>query len=220
MNHTSKTPPPFGLRMLSRLIGRERNYGLCGDLEEFYCIQKEIRGGPAANLILWLQILRAVPLYFADRFYWSCIMLRNYLKIAFRTLKRRKTYTLINIAGLAAGLACCMTILLYVSSESSYDRYHRDVDRLYRVVEYRKVPAGEFCMAQVSPMVATVLRENYSQVEEAARIFPVSNILVEQGQRRAFEDRVSYTESSLFDILSIPFVSGGPTWSGSALLSL
>ena len=86
-------------------------------------------------------------------------MLRNYLKIAIRSLTKRKGYALINIGGLAVGLACCMVILLYVSNESSYDQYHKDVDRLYRVLEYRKVPAIEFCTARISAMVATVLKE-------------------------------------------------------------
>jgi putative ABC transport system permease protein len=137
-------------------------------------------------------------------------MLKNYLKIAIRTLKRRKTYAFINIAGLAAGLACCMVILLYVSNESSYDRYHQDADRLFRVLEYRKVPAGEFCSAGISAMVATVLDEHYSQVEETVRIFPVHNVLIQREQRRAFEDRVVYTESSLFQVLTIPFLVGDP----------
>jgi len=137
-------------------------------------------------------------------------MIKNYLKIAIRCLARRKTYTLINIGGLAAGLACCMVILLYVYNESSYDRYHKDVDRIYRVLEYRKVPAVEFCTARISAMVATVLEEYESEVEQIARVFPVGNTLVKRDTIAAFEDRVYYTESEIFDILSVPFLSGDP----------
>ena len=135
-------------------------------------------------------------------------MIRNYLKIAIRNLKRRKTYALINIGGLAAGLACCMVILLYVSHESSYDQYHRDSDRLYRVLEYRKVPALEFCTARISAMVATVLKEYTNEVEEIARVFPVSNALVKRDDLAAFEDRVFYSESQIFSVLTIPFLRG------------
>jgi len=207
---TRNKRPPLGLRLLGRLIDRDKNYGLFGDVEELFRIREEEKGRAAAQGLLWMQVLRTIPHYIYHRLYWSWIMLRSYLKIAVRNLKRRKTYAFINIAGLAAGLACCMIILLYVSNESSYDRYHWDVDRLYRVIEYRKVPAGEFCSAAVSAMVATVLEERYSQVEETARIFPVSNVLIERDQRRAFEDRVVYTESSLFRILTIPFLQGAP----------
>ena len=137
-------------------------------------------------------------------------MLRNYLKIAIRSLTKRKGYALINIGGLAVGLACCMVILLYVSNESSYDQYHKDVDRLYRVLEYRKVPAIEFCTARISAMVATVLKEYENEIEQIARVFPVQNALVKQDNMAAFEDRVVYSESELFSVLTIPFLRGNP----------
>jgi len=137
-------------------------------------------------------------------------MILNYLKIAIRNLTRRKAYAFINIGGLAAGLACCMVILLYVANESSYDQYHKDVDRLYRVLEYRKVPALEFCTARISAMVGTVLKEYENEVEEIARVFPISNALVKRENVTAFEDRVVYSESELFNVLTIPFLRGNP----------
>ena len=60
-------------------------------------------------------------------------MLQNYLKVAFRTLRKHKGYTFINIVGLAVGLACCLMIALFVRDELSYDRFHDDADRIYRV---------------------------------------------------------------------------------------
>ena len=137
-------------------------------------------------------------------------MIRNYIKIAIRNLMRGKAYTFINIGGLAAGLACCMVILLYVSNESSYDQYHQDGDRLYRVLEYRKVPALEFCTAKISAMVATILAEYENEVEQIARVFPVSNALVKRDNVSAFEDRVVYSLSELFNVLTIPFLRGNP----------
>jgi putative ABC transport system permease protein len=137
-------------------------------------------------------------------------MIRNYFKITIRNLKRRKAYSLINIGGLAAGLACCMVILMYVSNESSYDRYHKDADRLFRVLEYRKVPALGFCTARISAMVATVLKEYPDEVEQIGRVFPVRNALVKREGMAAFEDRVFYSESELFSVLTIPFLRGNP----------
>jgi len=137
-------------------------------------------------------------------------MFGNYLKIAIRNLKKRKAYALINIGGLAAGLACCIIILLYVANESSYDQYHQDADRIYRVLEYRKVPAAEFCTARISAMVATVLKEYQNEVDQIARVFPVRNALVKHNDMAAFEDRVVYTESELFQVLTIPFLRGDP----------
>lgn len=128
--------------------------------------------------------------------------------MAIRNLKRRKSYAFINIGGLAVGLACCMVILLYVSHESSYDQYHRDGYRLYRVLEYRKVPALEFCTARISAMVASILEEYENDVEEIARVFPVSNALVKRDDMAVFEDRVFYSESKIFSVLTIPFLQG------------
>lgn len=202
--------PLFGLWLLGKLINKEKNYGLFGDIEELYFFWKKEKGNTKAATLIWMQILRTIPHFIFFKIYWSWVMLKNYLKIAIRNLKNRKAYAAINIGGLAAGLACCMVILLYVSNESSYDMYHQDVDRLYRVLEYRKVPAGEFCSAGISAMVATVLEDNYSQVEKTARAYPVSSVLVQKDQRRAYEDRVFYTESSLFEVLTIPFLQGSP----------
>ena len=60
-------------------------------------------------------------------------MLKNYLKIAVRNIKRNKIYSFINIAGLAIGIACCLLILLYIQDELSYDRFHKNADRIYRI---------------------------------------------------------------------------------------
>src|SRR6266542_4402627 len=61
-------------------------------------------------------------------------MFKNYFKIAFRNLARNKIYALINIAGLSIGLACAMLIILYVKDEVSYDRFHANVNNIYRIV--------------------------------------------------------------------------------------
>lgn len=131
-----------------------------------------------------------------------------YFKTAVRHFKRRKFFSLVNIAGLSFGLACCVVILLYIDNEASYDQFHQDAGRIYRILEYRKVPAGEFCMAEISPMVTTVLRNDFPQVKIAARVFPVENTLVEVDHRRNFEDRVFYSESDIFKVLTIKFIKG------------
>ena len=60
-------------------------------------------------------------------------MIRNYFIIAVRSLMRNKTYSVINIAGLSVGLACCLLLSLYILDEAAYDRHHRDLDNLYQV---------------------------------------------------------------------------------------
>ena len=71
-------------------------------------------------------------------------MLKNYLKTAFRNLRRNKIYSFINIAGLSIGLACAMLILLYVKDEVSFDKFHKNVNNIYRIVSKSKHNGVEY----------------------------------------------------------------------------
>ncbi len=70
-------------------------------------------------------------------------MIKNYIKIALRNLLKQKGYSLINVAGLAIGMACCLLILLYVKDELSYDRYHKNIDRIYRVTLHGRLAGND-----------------------------------------------------------------------------
>lgn len=137
-------------------------------------------------------------------------MLINYLKIILRNIRKQKGFSFINIAGLAVGMACCMVIFLYVASELTYDRYHDDADRIYRVAMWWKVPAGEFQSAGINAGVAPELSANFSQVESSARYMPILDRIVGKGDTHFFEERVGYADQEIFSIFHIPFVYGNP----------
>ena len=137
-------------------------------------------------------------------------MLGNYLITAFRNVLRHKGTSLINVVGLASGMACCIVIFLYVASELSYDQYHQDADRVFRIAEHRVVKVGEFRSARICPSVAPALRRDYSQVEAAVRIDPVLDGLVKTAEVSQYEDNLVLADPELFQIFSIPFVSGNP----------
>ena len=82
--------------------------------------------------VYWGKLKRRRQLF--NEFSWRFSMLRNYLKVASRNLLRRKGYVVINVSGLAIGLASCLLIGMYVRYERSYDRYHVHFERIYRVV--------------------------------------------------------------------------------------
>ena len=84
-------------------------------------------------------------------------MIRNYLKTAFRHFSRQKGFTFINMFGLTVGLACCMVIFLYVTDEMSFDKYHENIDRIYRVAARSESSNLISFSAQVSAPVAQVL---------------------------------------------------------------
>ena len=91
-------------------------------------------------------------------------MFKNYLKIALRNIQRHKVYSLINISGLAVGMACCILIFLYVKSELSYDRYHKDADSIFRVAQIIQKESAEFTTARVATPLIPAIRENFPEV--------------------------------------------------------
>ncbi len=144
---------------------------------------------------------------------WTTSLAANYLKIGLRKIRRQPLFSIINIAGLAAGLACAAVIILYVTNELSYDSFHPDADRIYRVAVHRTAGVGEFLHATSSAPLASHLMDEYSSVEKAVRLVAPpensDNVLVVNGEKRFFENRVWLADPELFDIFRIPFVEGG-----------
>src|SRR5688572_1499752 len=95
-------------------------------------------------------------------------MLINYLKITFRNLARNKTFSIINIFGLAAGLATCLLIMLYIKDESEFDKHHKDGDRIFRIASVSS--NGESWAAAPAPLAFT-LKNDLPEVEEVSRLF-------------------------------------------------
>jgi putative ABC transport system permease protein len=135
-------------------------------------------------------------------------MIKNYIKIALRNFQRHKGYSFINIAGFAAGMAVCLMIFVYIRHELSYDDYHKDGDRVYRIAQDISSPTENRVFAAISPMVAPTLKTDYSQVEQAARILTDSSRLVRREDTFFYEDRFIFADPELFDILTIPFIQG------------
>ena len=92
-------------------------------------------------------------------------MLKNYLKTALRIIKKQRVYSLISIAGLALGMACCFIIFIYLIDEMNYDSFHNDSDSLFRLV--RKMPDIHGPSTR-NPM-ALALKENFPEIELAVR---------------------------------------------------
>jgi len=95
-------------------------------------------------------------------------MVKNYLKVALRNIRRQKGYSLINIAGLAIGMACCILILLWVRDELSYDRFHEKRDNIYRVLQH--IHYSEVVTWAITPgPLAPALKEEIPEIEDAVR---------------------------------------------------
>jgi len=127
-------------------------------------------------------------------------MIKNYFKIAFANLIQSRVYSLISISSLSIGLAVCILLLLYVSHELSYDRYHEKSDNIYRLCQ-------EVHPYQ-APGTAKYLADNLPEIKSFARILPRDNILVKVDNEMFKEDMVAWVDAELFDVFSFEFVMG------------
>jgi putative ABC transport system permease protein len=145
---------------------------------------------------------------------WLPPLFSNYFKIGLRKIKRQKLYSLINIAGLALGLACCAVIILYVTNELSYDTFHKEADRIYRVAVHRINIVGEFQFVATPAPLGPELIRSYPQVEQAVRVVPpyenASHVLVVRGEKRFFETRIWFADEDIFGLFHMPFIQGNP----------
>jgi putative ABC transport system permease protein len=111
-------------------------------------------------------------------------MLKNYFKIALRNIRRHKGYTLLNVAGLAIGMAACLLIAFFVRNERSYDTYHQHAVCLYRVAIDIQGKTSNRVFAKTSAPFAAALQKDFPQVENAARLLKQNNLLVTYGPEK------------------------------------
>ncbi|UCG63013.1 MAG: ABC transporter permease [Candidatus Zixiibacteriota bacterium] len=128
-------------------------------------------------------------------------MLLNYLRITLRNIRKYKGYTLVNLAGLAISLACCILIGLWILNEKSYDKHYADVDRVQAILTN-----GHFVSANA---LAPYLEENVPEIQYAARTTGSNEILVNSESLDSFE-RLMAADPQVLQILSFPFIAGDP----------
>ncbi len=123
-------------------------------------------------------------------------MFKNYLKISLRYLLRHKGYSIINIGGLAVGMACCMLILVFVQDELSFDRFHQKSDRIYRIANQTN---NQYSARTFFP-IASLMKNEFPQIETVVRLSPRSNRLVQRDNIRFYEDQFLFADSTFFEV--------------------
>ncbi len=206
----SQGRPPF--IFLRNLLTIDEIDDVDGCFEELYARTAAEKGtGYAKRWILW-QALKSLPGFLRHRIYWKLLMLKNALTVTMRSMVKNKFYFLIKVFGLAAGVACSMVVILYVTNELTYDTYHPDYERIYRVAYSQTTPIGESTGVSTPAPLAIGIREQLSQAESVARMIPpfenAKHVLVARGESRFFEKRVWFADPEIFRILRIPFLEG------------
>lgn len=138
-------------------------------------------------------------------------MFKNYLKTAWRSLVKRKGYTLINILGLSSGMAICLLIVLFISDELNFDRFHEKGDNIYRMVVKRQYPGRTASYAIIPQSYAYAVKQELPEVEETVRVFSLigdGTFQLKYGERSFEEKRVLAADSNFFRVFSARMLAG------------
>jgi len=205
MKRRIKKPPKTADWILKKLL-REEEYSVkSGDIEEEYNNLVKEAGFKRAALWYWWQVIRAFPVIVSHSLYWSLVMVRNYVKIALRNFIKFKAYSLINIIGLSIGIACFLTIMLFVRYELSFDNYHENSNRIYRIIRSEQ-------QTNTPGPLASALKEEFPEILEAAAVENIGRPLISFKDKMFYEEGFYLASGSIFKILSFEFVQGNPDY--------
>ncbi len=203
--------PPRLANLLVRLTASpERNEAYLGDIEEAFAEKAAARGVFRAKAWYWKEALGSLPDYLENNLIWSWIMFKNNLKTAFRSLMRQKGYSFLNIAGLAAGLACALLIWLWVQDELGFDRMHRNGGTLFRAESVQLQPDGSRGGTSAStpyPMGPMILAE-IPEIKETTRIGNPGILLVQAGEKSFYEDALRAVDPAFLRMFTFPLIRG------------
>ncbi len=136
-------------------------------------------------------------------------MFKNYFKVAFRNLFKRKVYSFINITGLAVGLTCCILIALFIADETSYDKFHSKSDRIYRVTRdfWGNNKLSLLHLGHVAPPIGPLLKQQFPDIQEVVRFFNSNDLFTIKDQ--SFKEQNGYfAEPSAFKVFDFKVTKG------------
>jgi len=140
-------------------------------------------------------------------------MIRNYLLVAVRNMRCYKLFSIMNIAGLAVGMAIAILVALFVQHEFSYDRHHQNAERIYRVARKIGTEPSVQSFATTPYLLASTLADVLPEDVQVTRLFMQKSgifggrdILITSGENQFYENGILFAEPSLFDVFDLPVV--------------
>jgi putative ABC transport system permease protein len=207
------TPPPFASRLL-KIIANPKDYDCAvGDLVETFEYMAEKEGLKKANRWFWKEVLKSIPGFVKSSTYRRAAMIKNYLKVTFRNIVRNRIFALINILGLAVGMACFILITIWIQDELSYDKFHAQKDNLYLLTI---IHPDDKMDPNVPYALAPRLANEFPEIVHYSRIYSLGNLRTctfkhqpTQGLPVMFyENNVDLVDSSFFSMFSFLFLYG------------
>lgn len=201
-------PPKAAVWLLSKMSEYESTFLFSGDLCENYERIVQESGLAKAKLWYWSQVIFSIIPYLKFKINWSFIMFKSYIKIALRNMKRHKIYSVISISGLAIGMTCCIITALFVNRELSFDRFHKNAERIYQLYFNKVSSENRRNYAIVGNLTPQKIAEELPELETYVNILWLK-------QATSVEDKQFlvdglYAGAEFFDIFSFPLLAGDP----------
>src|SRR5215470_4172329 len=134
-------------------------------------------------------------------------MIKNYLRVAFRNLRRNKAFSIINIGGLAFGMASAILILLWVQNEVSHDRFHEKLDRLYEVWSNDKIDGSIRSLTNTPEIMAPTLKKDYPEIEDVTRVRWTRNLVAASDDKKLMSTG-AVVDPGFLTMFSFPLAKG------------
>src|ERR1044071_5458038 len=136
-------------------------------------------------------------------------MIKNYLKTAWRNLWKSKTFSFINIAGLAIGMAACLLILQYVSFKLSYDQFNKNAKDIYRVSNDRYQHGKLIQHGTITySAIGKAMQDDYPEVINHTRVEPFGRVIISNGEKKIGDQNVIAVDNSFLTMFSYPIIAG------------
>jgi putative ABC transport system permease protein len=215
MSSPFKTPHPplFADRFLKWFCSEEVLETLQGDLYELYEKRRERTGKLLADIYYAFDVLSALrPFAFEKKRSNSnyTTMLQHYLTISWRNLRVNRLYSLLNISGLAVGLACGILILLWISHEASYEKFNENLANIYLMKKNQTLSGDVYTGSTTPAPLAHTLRAEVPEVTRVARTTGAGQEILNAGKEGIYVNCI-YADPDLFDIMTFPAILGKPS---------
>lgn len=200
--------PKVAGRILLFFLNHEHPESIFGDYEEIYhsiCNQRSVLSG---RIWLYFQILAVIPSFLKNYFYFGGTMIKNHLKTTFRNIIKHKGYSIINILGLAMGIASSIVLLLHINYEFSYDRHHENTRRIYRITASGESGGEDYSNAKIPSAMAPVLLSEFPEIENVTRFIPDNINLFRYQDKKYYEPNFKFVDNSIFSVFSYSLIEG------------
>lgn len=216
MKQHNAIPPPLAQRLLKQLLRNDLAEEVQGDLEEKFYADLKSKSAFKAKLCYWIQTLnylRPFALRKRKQSHHHFDMFRNYFRVGVRSMLRNKTFSAINVSGLAIGITCCVLLALFIQDELSYEKHFADHDRIFRITTTLKSATNESQLQRASPVIGPTMLREFPELENVARVvkdLSAPQQILTHNDRAFAQSRAYQVDSTFFEIFPYEFKEGNP----------